>query len=40
MTRRSGSTLTFDVAYDEEQADYMRIAENMLVAGLKAMEAE
>ena len=33
-TRRD-STLTFDIAYPEEQADFMRVAASMLVAAAK-----
>ena len=35
MGRRSGVGLTWEVAYPEEQADYMRIARSMLVAAAR-----
>ena len=34
-TRRD-STLTFDIAYPEEQADFMRVAASMLVAAARS----
>jgi len=33
--RRSGVGLTWEVAYPEEQADYLRIAKSMLVAAAR-----
>lgn len=35
MTRRSGVKLTWEAAYPEEQADFMRIAEQMLLAAAR-----
>src|SRR5690606_4399256 len=35
MGRRSGVGLTWEAAYPEEQADYMRIARSMLVAAAR-----
>ena len=39
-TRNSANLLTYDIAYPEEQADFLRVAEKMLWAGIEAAALE
>ena len=37
---RKDNTLTYDIAYPDEQADFLRVAEKMLWAGVEARDTE